>query len=188
MKYESVAALLIDIRKKIIKAECFCIFARKMKISNQNAHRLFFSSHFPFRCFFMQLHGNFPLCNKCCKIWIKKTYPCTKITRAPSPPPLTLFDTQPASFLLYIPCRWRWRCPVPQGLNPVVSSQLLPLSDSSTQSSNYLTGPSCALEFKSVCLIIAAFQTPRGTASRGFNENPNLGTGLPLLGCHTEDH
>lgn len=123
------------------------------------------------------------------KFEFKKTYPCTKITHTCSvSPPLTLFDTQPASFLLYIPCRWRWRCPVPQGLNPVVSSQLLPLSDSSTQSSNYLTGPSCALEFKSVCLIIAAFQTPRGTASRGFNENPNLGTGLPLLGYHTEDH
>lgn len=60
--------------------------------------------------------------------------PRTEITYAhslslrPSPslcPPL--FVTSPASFRLYIPCRWQWLCPiplgqrVPQGLNPVAS-------------------------------------------------------------------
>ncbi len=38
-----------------------------------------------------------------------------------------------------------------------VSCPLLLLSYISTKSLNYLTGQSCALEFKSVCLIIAAF-------------------------------
>lgn len=69
-----------------------------------------------------------------------------------------------------------------------VSCPLLPLSDISTKSLNYLTRPSCALEFKSVCLIIAAFETgsvPRGTVGRTFNENPKIVTGLPMLGCHT---
>ncbi len=54
---------------------------------------------------------------------------CTlSLSLRPSPslcPPL--FVTQPASFRLYIPCRWQWLCPVPleqrvpQGLNPVAS-------------------------------------------------------------------
>ena len=43
----------------------------------------------------------------------------------------------------------------PPGLNQGASF----LPDVSTVSLNYLIGPSAALEFKSVCVIIAAFET-----------------------------
>lgn len=66
-----------------------------------------------------------------------------------------------------------------------VSCPLLPLSDISTGSLNYLTTPSCALAFKSVHLILAVFKAgfiPRG---HSFNKNPKMVSGLPMLGYHT---